>query len=89
MKFRREIYKILLFSNEEELSEKNELKNNQKNFIPFLQYFKNVWINKERYFIKKLFIRRKLQRINKFSHIKRWFFNYEIQTRNLQNFIIL
>jgi len=47
MKFRREIYKILLFFNEEELSEKNELKNNQKNFIPFLQYFKNVWINKE------------------------------------------
>ena len=32
MKFRREIYKILLFFNEEQLSEKNEGKNNQKNF---------------------------------------------------------
>ena len=50
MKFRREIYKILLFFNEDDLSntflseEKNLNKN--KNYIPSLKYYKNIWINK-------------------------------------------
>ena len=62
MKFRREIYKILLFFNEEQLSEKNEGKNNNKNFEPYFQYFKNVWINKENneLYLKKEYINQEL-----------------------------
>ena len=54
MKFRREIYKILLFFNEDDLSEKflnqkNSYSNktsNNKNYIPSLKYYKNIWIDK-------------------------------------------
>ena len=46
MKFRREIYKILLFFKDDELSKKNEDKNIKKNFIPSLKYYNNIWINK-------------------------------------------
>ena len=44
MKYRREIYKILLFYNEDDLSEK-EIKN--KNYIPSLKFYKNIWIDKK------------------------------------------
>jgi len=46
MKFRREIYKILLFFNEDNLSEKNKDKNLKNNYIPSCQYYKNIWIDK-------------------------------------------
>jgi len=54
MKFRREIYKILLFFNEDDLTEeflnekntKSIKTNNNKNYIPSLKYYKNIWINK-------------------------------------------
>ena len=42
MKFRRKIYKILLFFNEEELKNSK----NNKNYIPSLKYYKNIWIDK-------------------------------------------
>ena len=54
MKFRREIYKIFLFFKEDDLSEKflnqkksksNKISNN-KNYIPSLKYYKNIWIDK-------------------------------------------
>ena len=48
MKFRRDIYKILLFYNEENLSKKsNTDKNNKKSYIPYLNFYKNIWINKK------------------------------------------
>ena len=48
MKFRREIYKVLLYFNEEELSDNITNKNNQNNnYIPSLKYFKNIWIDKK------------------------------------------
>ena len=52
MKYRREIYKILLFFNEEELSpkfilDKNTNKIDKKNYIPSFQFFKNIWINQD------------------------------------------
>ena len=48
MKFRRDIYKILLFYNEENLSEKNNKdKNDKKSYIPYLNFYKNIWINKK------------------------------------------
>ena len=53
MKFRKEIYKILLFFNEDDLSEKfliekNTNKNqNNKNFIPSFKFYKNIWIDKK------------------------------------------
>ena len=46
MKFRREIYKVLLFFNEDNLSEKNKDKNLKNNYIPSCQYYKNIWIDK-------------------------------------------
>ena len=46
MKFRREIYKILLFFNEDNLSEKNKDKYLKNNYIPSYQYYKNIWIDK-------------------------------------------
>ena len=46
MKFRREIYKILLFFNEENLSEKNVDEKTKNNSIPSYRYFKNIWIDK-------------------------------------------
>ena len=39
MKFRREIYKILLFFNEENLSDKNKDKKIKNNYIPSFQYY--------------------------------------------------
>ena len=47
MKFRREIYKILLYFEEEELSEDNKELSIKKNYIPSSQYFKNIWIDKK------------------------------------------
>ena len=54
LKFRREIYKFLLFFNEDDLSEnflnqknsKINKTNNNKNYIPSLKYYKNIWIDK-------------------------------------------
>ena len=53
MQLRRDIYKILLFFNEDEIPEdiksnKKDLKNNEinKNYIPSLKYYKNIWIDK-------------------------------------------
>ncbi len=43
MKYRRKIYKILLFFNEEELKNSD----NNKNYIPSLKYYKNIWIDKK------------------------------------------
>ena len=48
MKFRREIYKIFLFFNEDELKDKNSIKNNNKNYTPSLKYYKNIWIDKKK-----------------------------------------
>jgi len=50
MKFRRDIYKILLFFNEDELDDKNnnnKNKDNNKNYIPSLKFYKNIWIDKK------------------------------------------
>ena len=47
MKFRREIYKILLFFNEEKNDLKSKEKNINNNYTPSLQYYKNIWIDKE------------------------------------------
>jgi hypothetical protein len=55
MKFRRDIYKILLFFNEDELTDKflsdknnkNKSKDNNKNYIPSLKFYKNIWIDKK------------------------------------------
>ena len=52
MEFRRDLYKILLFFNEDEISEdletnKKDLKNKNRNYIPSLKYYKNIWIDKE------------------------------------------
>ena len=48
MKFRRDIYKILLFYNEEEISDNILNKNNRnKNYIPSLKFYKNIWIDKK------------------------------------------
>ena len=47
MQFRREIYKILLFFNEDKLKDKNSSQKNNKNFEPSLKFFKNVWIDKK------------------------------------------
>jgi len=46
MKFRREIYKILLFYNEENFSKKTNDKKIKNNYFPSYKYFKNVWIDK-------------------------------------------
>ena len=47
MKYRREIYKILLFFTDEQLSKENRADINLKNHIPPFEYFKNIWIDKE------------------------------------------
>ena len=49
MAFRRKLYKILLFFKEEkELPlEKTNKKENNKNYIPSLKYYKNIWIDKK------------------------------------------
>jgi predicted transcriptional regulator len=46
MNFRRKLYKILLFFNEEELSLEKPKNENNKNYIPSLKYYKNIWIDK-------------------------------------------
>ena len=51
MKFRREIYKILLFFKEDDLSDtfltKDKNINKNKNYIPSLKFYKNIWIDKK------------------------------------------
>ena len=51
MKLRREIYKILLFFNEDDLSDtfltKDKNVNKNKNYKPSLKFYKNIWIDKK------------------------------------------
>ena len=62
MKFRRKIYKILLFFNEDKIPLKNKEQNSKINYTPSLQYYKNIWIDKENnnLYWKKEYINQKM-----------------------------